>query len=215
MSARGWRAELYGQQNAGIYDQIYPRIDQTIVDGLIRLAAARRVLALGVGTGRCAARLAEHGLAVCGVDASTAMLQQCRTRAPGVQLVQADLSALPFCGGFGLAYSLVSTLSLLPDLHHQQRCLQGVAAALEAGGIFVDESSLVSDSDPCVPIDQELQLDSTTPASYRVRYLPINAARLQMLADHAGLRLICRWRNWGRQPWQPGDSEAISIYQRA
>lgn len=207
-------AAAYGDSNAAVYDQLYPRIDPQVIDCLTVLAAGRPVLALGVGTGRCAAGLLARGVKVCGVDGSAAMLQRCRRRLPGLPLIRADLAMLPIRGGFGLAYSLVSTLSLLTTAEAQQRCLAGIAAALDPGGIYVDESTLVATSTDTLSVD--CALPQFAPAlRYRVRYLPLTLARLDQMAELAGLRLLQRWRTWRRQPFRPGDTEAISIYQRA
>ncbi len=214
MARRPHRAAAYGEHNAAVYDQLYPRMDPQVTDCLTALAAGRPVLALGVGTGRCAAGLLARGVSVCGVDGSAAMLRRCRLRLPGMPLIQADLAMLPIRGGFGLAYSLVSTLSLLTTAEAQQCCLAGIAAALAPGGLYVDESTLAETSADAVSVD--CALPQIAPAlRYRVRYLPLTLARLEQMAGRAGLRLLERWRNWRRQPFRPGDTEAISIYQRA
>ena len=63
-----------------------------------RLPARSVVGDLGCGPGRDAARFAERGLRVLGVDLSAGMLAQAHQRLPG-RLVQADLRALPLADG--------------------------------------------------------------------------------------------------------------------
>lgn len=210
-------ASCYGDTNAAFYDQIYPRIDPRILDRLQALARGRAVLELGVGTGRCARPLAARGLRVVGVDASALMMGRCRQRdtSRALQLVRADIAKLPFRGGFGLVYSLVSTLSLLPDRAAQCTALRGIAAALEVGGYFVEEGSLTG-GNGAVDFAQTMEVPWIGSATgvYRYRTLPISSAMLDQFAEHAGLKPIARWGDWSGRPLRSTDLQAISVYQR-
>jgi len=55
-----------------------------------------RVLDVGCGTGALAARLADRGYSVVGVDPSEGMLEVMRARHPGLEAVAASGTALPF-----------------------------------------------------------------------------------------------------------------------
>jgi SAM-dependent methyltransferase len=55
-----------------------------------------RVLDVGCGTGALAARLADRGYSVVGVDPSEGMLEVMRARHPGLKAVAASGTALPF-----------------------------------------------------------------------------------------------------------------------
>lgn len=204
----------YGDSNAGVYDYIYPRIDHRITALLCDLAGEGAILALGVGTGRCAKELVKAGRSVVGVDASVAMLSRCRQRAPAVSLIRADLAALPFRGGFPLAYSLVSSFSLLIADEQRHAYLRGVAEALNPGGLYVDESNLAPSEDLCEIVQLELTVPLETPLSYRVCFRPITASGFDDLALSAGLQVRARWKDWQRRPWRSGDPNAISVFQK-
>ena len=76
-----------------------------------------RILDLGTGTGRLAARLRDSGRVV-GVDVSTAMLQAARrTVRPGTSLVQASAFALPFRPASFHAVASAFVLRNLQDLN--------------------------------------------------------------------------------------------------
>jgi SAM-dependent methyltransferase len=69
-------------------------------------------LDVGCGTGALAARLADLGYDMSGVDPSEGMLEILRSRAPAVQAVQASGTALPFADD---SFDLVLTVAVL---HH-------------------------------------------------------------------------------------------------
>ena len=61
-----------------------------------RLRPGQRVLALGIGTGLCAAPFAAHRLTVWGLDESPGMLAVCRARGVAERLVEHDLDVRPW-----------------------------------------------------------------------------------------------------------------------
>jgi ArsR family transcriptional regulator len=74
---------------------------------------------LGCGTGQVAAALAQHVRRVIGVDSSGAMLRAARRRLgdqPNVQLLRADLGAVPLADQSCDAAMLVVVLSYIPDI---------------------------------------------------------------------------------------------------
>ncbi|MEA3018522.1 MAG: hypothetical protein QOI47_46, partial [Actinomycetota bacterium] len=76
----------YGDRIADVYDAWYA--GATDVEGtvatILRLAAAeRRVLELGIGTGRLAIPMVDAGLDVHGIDASPAMVAALRSKPGG------------------------------------------------------------------------------------------------------------------------------------
>ena len=83
------------------FEQMHARFKREVVAGDVRLRAlracleplaGRRVLDLGCGKGRFAARLAEAGAKVVGIDLSAAML----AGAGGLDRARASASRLPF-----------------------------------------------------------------------------------------------------------------------
>ncbi len=103
-------ASTYGDGVADVYDGWYSGGDVApIVGRLAELAGDGPVLELGIGTGRVALPLAERGLAVHGIDASSAMVEKLRAKPGGA------------------------------DQDDQVRCFRNVAARLVPGGRFVLE----------------------------------------------------------------------------
>ena len=104
-------------QISPVYDSTRSPIDPTTMDAIVRSLRARgisSVLEVGVGTGRIARPLLEHGLDVVGVDASAGMLA--RARAKGVpRLVRGNAYRLPFRDAAVDATIFVHVLHLLDD----------------------------------------------------------------------------------------------------
>jgi SAM-dependent methyltransferase len=109
------------------------------------LSPGDRVLDLGCGTGRHAVLLAEHGLAVTGVDFNPDYLELARerARAHGVRLdlVRADmrdLSAMPQ-GAFDAVISMYTSFGFFPRSDGDQAVLRQVRRTLAPGGaLFLD-----------------------------------------------------------------------------
>jgi SAM-dependent methyltransferase len=98
-----------------VYDETRDPLDPPTVDRLVerlRARGIRRILEIGVGTGRVALPLRERGIEVTGVDASWGMLG--RARAKGVdRLVRGSAYHLPFADGALDAALFVHVLHVL------------------------------------------------------------------------------------------------------
>jgi ubiquinone/menaquinone biosynthesis C-methylase UbiE len=91
--AAGWE-----QKSAG-YDRFVGQITSRLIDSLLkagRVASGDRLLDLASGPGYVAARAAERGAEVVGVDIAGAMVALARERHPEVDFRQANAEALPF-----------------------------------------------------------------------------------------------------------------------
>lgn len=195
-------AGAYGDRNAAIYDQIYPRVEAGLLDRLESLAGSGPVLELGVGTGRVALPLARRGVPVVGVDASSAMLARLHERleAQPVRTLHADFVSADLGGPYTLIYALVSTLNLLPDLGTFARCLNHVRHALCTDGMLLIESYPTPEPSGH---RQRLQIPIATAhgtSCYLVQTLAIDLADQDRLARLAGLKLHDRWANWAAAP---------------
>jgi len=111
------------------------------VEFLAGLAGDGRVLELAIGTGRVALPLAARGIAVEGVDASAAMVEQLRAKPSGelIPVTIGDMAQVPADGRFGLVYLVFNTLFGLLSQARQAECFASVTRALEPGGMFVIE----------------------------------------------------------------------------
>ena len=100
------------------------------------LGGAKRVLEIGVGTGRVALPLAARGHEVFGMDLSLKMMEKLRAKEGGlpIPLVQADASRLPFRdGAFEGAYA-IWVLHLIPSW---RTVLDELIRAVASGGSIV------------------------------------------------------------------------------
>jgi SAM-dependent methyltransferase len=97
-----------------------------------------RVLDVGCGTGAIAARLAETGYAVVGIDPSQGMLDVMGERAPEVEAVQGSATEMPFGDGeFDLSLS-VATMHHIAEPDAVRRALgEMVRVVRPAGHILV------------------------------------------------------------------------------
>jgi ubiquinone/menaquinone biosynthesis C-methylase UbiE len=159
----GYDDTTYGDAFADVYDEWYHGVSDVettvatltdlIGDAVARDAGStRRVLELGVGTGRIALPLARAGgehIEVVGVDTSESMLTRLAGRDPD-GLVSAHLadmvSGLPD-GPFDLAVVAYNTIFNLTSDGDQQRCFDEVAKRLGPRGRFVVEA-FVPDEPP-------------------------------------------------------------------
>jgi SAM-dependent methyltransferase len=92
-----------------------------------------RCLDVGCGTGVFLARLAELGWEPVGLDESAAMLERARRRGPGIELVQADATAIPFPdGSFDAAVSMWTHT----DIDDFPACVEEIARVLTPGAPF-------------------------------------------------------------------------------
>jgi SAM-dependent methyltransferase len=147
---QGYDEGTYGRGFADVYDDWYDDVSDVdaTVEGVVALCAetgGRRVLELGVGTGRLALPLLQRGLEVTGVDASPEMLERLRAKpgAAGVRCVLADMAELEGAdlgGPVSVAFAAFNTFFNLTTRDAQARCLRGLAAHLAPGGVVAIEA---------------------------------------------------------------------------
>ena len=130
----------YGEAFAACYDRLYPRLDRVLLRRLLELARSGPVLELGAGTGRAVLPLAERGLEVWALDASTSMLARLRQRsgARAPLCVRMDMAAFDLPRRFALITLLVDTLDLLPP-SRQAAVFTCVARHLAPRGVLLVE----------------------------------------------------------------------------
>lgn len=127
------------------YDRVYaPSSEQTrarlarVVDAL---GAPKRVLDLGVGTGRELPALLDAGHVVTGVECSDQMIALCNQRSRTIPIVRADFwRALPFDdASFDAVVSLFGTLAHPPNAEAITRFGQELASVLVPSGVLYFE----------------------------------------------------------------------------
>ncbi|MEV0291620.1 methyltransferase domain-containing protein [Kribbella sp. NPDC050820] len=100
---------------------------------------APRLLDVGAGTGRDAARLAELGYTVAAVDISEQMVAYARSRHPGLQIAVGDARSVRTREPVDIVSCLGSTLLHLTTTADIVAALHRFAACLTPGGLLVAE----------------------------------------------------------------------------
>jgi predicted TPR repeat methyltransferase len=107
--------------------------------------SGRRALDLGCGTGSSLLPLIELGYDATGCDLSAAMLEHAaRKLPPTVELVEADMRALPELGSFDLVWSLNDTVNYLAEADDLRLAFAQVSARLAPGGVFVFDANTLA-----------------------------------------------------------------------
>ncbi|MFJ8688143.1 class I SAM-dependent methyltransferase [Micromonospora wenchangensis] len=233
----------FGRMWADRYDSPGNPDPGPAVDFLAERAGDGRVLELAVGTGRVALPLAARGVPVDGVEASPEMVAKLRAKpgGDGVPVTIGDLADVPVTGPYRLVYLVFNTLFNLVRAERQQDCLRNVARVLAPGGEFVVEAFV---PDPATfDRDEQVQMRSVTEDSATIRLHQYDRAaqtfvrqtitfdrdgvhlepfamrycwpeQIDELAHRAGLRLVERYADWHRQPFDDTSTSHVSVYRR-
>ena len=244
MMMEGYTTSSYGDGFADVYDEWYERIsdvDQT-VSLIAELADGGPVLELGVGTGRLAIPLAQHGVRVTGIDTSEAMLARLRAKPGGESVIATigDMTA-PFGGGpFSVVFVAYNTLFAVDDDDELQRCLANVTDALRNGGRFVVEAFVpvapevaasvevktvtadrvvlsVSQFDPQEQRAHGQFVEFTEAGGVRLRPWAVRYWTPQQLDEYAaaaGLIVENRYESWDRRAFTGQSVRHVTIYRR-
>lgn len=125
----GWTTK-----EAGAYDALAGRVTARLADPLLDAVGAgmgTRVLDVATGPGYVAARAAERGAVVVGLDFSETMLAFARARTPEVEFVQGDATALPFEDA---TFDAVTVAFLLLHVAAPEHAVSEAARVLRPGG---------------------------------------------------------------------------------
>ncbi|MFY1675697.1 MULTISPECIES: class I SAM-dependent methyltransferase [unclassified Streptomyces] len=131
----------YGPAVASVYDDLVaPSVPPaTAVERLRPHVTGKRVLEVGVGTGRVALPLADIAAEVVGMDNSPEMLQKLRAKGvpPNMTVVEGDFRGpFPVSGRFEAAYSLMGSLACVETEEELSQALSRVHDVLEPGATF-------------------------------------------------------------------------------
>ncbi|HZD23145.1 MAG TPA: class I SAM-dependent methyltransferase [Acidimicrobiia bacterium] len=136
----GYETTTFGRLWAPYYDEIYSKVEGSMIDLLARHAGdPPRALELAIGSGRVALPLCEKGVAVEGIDASEEMVALMRAKPGGeaVPVVIGDFGDVDVDAQFPLIYLVFNTLFGLLTQERQVECFENVAERLEPGGRFI------------------------------------------------------------------------------
>jgi len=131
-------ARRYDTPGSGMFA---PEVLTPTVDKLSELAGQGRALEFAIGTGRVAIPLSERGVPVTGVELSTAMVDQLRTKADDatIPVVVGDMANAYISREFTLVYLVYNTISNLLTQSEQVACFRNAARHQRPGGRFVIE----------------------------------------------------------------------------
>jgi SAM-dependent methyltransferase len=94
--AAGWEGVASGYDR--FWESLTPRTCDPLLDAA-GVGSGTRTLDVATGPGYVAARAAERGASVVGVDNAEAMVELARSRCPGIEFVRGDAEELPFPDG--------------------------------------------------------------------------------------------------------------------
>jgi SAM-dependent methyltransferase len=235
----------FGEAVAARYDDDSEMFDRATVDPavdfLASLAAGGAALELGIGTGRIALPLAQRGVAVHGIDLSTAMVERLRAKPGGdaIEVTIGDFATATVAGQFSLAYLVFNTINNLTSQDEQVACFQTAAAHLEPGGCFVIEVGVPDlqrlppgeTFQPFAVTPTHLgfdELDVVTQGMISHHYLVIDGrlelssvpfryvwpSELDLMARLAGLTLRERFGGWQREPFTSESRKHVSVWAK-
>lgn len=242
----GEPVDYFGEDVAARYDEdeaamFAPAAIEPAVEFLAELAAGRAALELGIGTGRIALPLRARGVAVHGIDLSTAMVERLRAKPGGADLpvVIGDFATATAGRDFRLVYLVFNTIGNVGSQAAQVSCFRNAARHLAPLGHFVIEVAVPGvlglppgeTVRPFAVTDDHVGLDEYDVVTqslishhfYRdqdgwrreatpVRY--VWPSELDLMAQLAGLTLVERWGDWDRSPYDRTSSKHISVWRR-
>jgi SAM-dependent methyltransferase len=218
-----------------------PEVVEPAVDFLADLAGSGAALELGSGTGRIALPLSRRGIPVHGIEISTAMVAEMRTK-PGAEVIGVtigDFATATVDRTFSVAYLVANTITNLTTEEEQVACFRNAAAHLEPGGSFVIECYIpelrrLPPGETVHPFDitpthfgfEEYDIAAQIAVShhfwlvdgevetYATPHRYVWPSELDLMARLAGLRLRERWNDWHRAPFTGESRSHVSVWQK-
>jgi len=129
--AAGW------EEKAGAYERFFGGITDRVVAPLLDAASVgvgTRVLDVATGPGWVAARAAELGASVVGIDVAEAMIARARAAHPGAEFRRADAQELPFADA---TFDAVTISFALRNVVDTEAALHELARVTRPGGRLV------------------------------------------------------------------------------
>mgnify|MGYP000050084881 CR=1 FL=1 len=235
-------ASSFGENVAAHYDDHLRGDEAAAATFLSDLAQGRPALEFAIGTGRIAIPLAEKGVQVDGIELSPHMVAKLRAKPGSnpIHVTIGDMSTTTTNRRYGLVYLVFNTIFNLLTADDQIRCFQNAAHHLMPDGYFVVETALphawiapgqpdyvhaeyvgsdtvgldVARYDPVTQLLEENHLSLTT---HGITMTPIVArlitpGEMDLMARIAGMRLIQRFANWQRTPFDIYSKAHVSVY---
>ncbi len=236
-----WNAEAARNYDTPGRGMFAPDVLDPTVERLAELAAGGRVLEFAVGTGRVAIPLVQRGVSVTGIELSSAMIAQLRTKIdePSLPVIHGDMASATAPGSFTLVYLVYGTLSNLLSQDEQIACFRNAARNLEAGGRFVVElgvpqlrtlppgqsANVFANESGYIGVDTydllEQRLvsnhfrfdDSGDARVFRTPHRYVWPSELDLMGRLAGFRLESRYADWVGSEFTAESRSHVSVYR--
>ena len=235
-------ATSFGADTAALYADYQRGDEEDAAAFLAEFAKNGSALEFAIGTGRIALPLANKGIRVDGIELSSHMVEQLRTKPEGqnIHVIIGDMSSATTNRQYSLVYLVFNTIFNLLTADDQIRCFENAARHLTPNGYFIVETALphawispdksdyvhteyvgketvgldVARYDPLTQLLEENHIRFTAQG---ITMSPIvcrliTPGEMDLMARIAGLRLIQRFANWQRSTFDINSTAHISIY---
>lgn len=231
-------AKSYDTPGIGLFA---PDVLGPTVTLLAELADGGRTLEFAIGTGRVAVPLTEHGVPVCGIEISPAMVTQLRTQADEAKIpvVLGDMATTIAPGEFSLVYLVFNGISNLLTQAEQIACFRNAARHLPQGGRFVIElwvpelpkplpaaqANVIRTHDGYILVDtydvlaqqvvsHHFSFQQGREATlFRTPHRYVWPAELDLMAQLAGFERESRYSDWARSDFTAESRSHVSVYR--
>ena len=149
--------------------------------------APTSVLDAGCGTGRVGRELARLGLDVVGVDLDAEMLETARAKAPSVDWIHGDITAIDLNRTFEVVILAGNVINFVAA-DRRRLAIENMARHVQPGGLLINGHSIRPDG--CSPAD------------------------LDTWAVNAGLLLAEHWSTWQRDAFDSSSTYSLSVHRR-
>ena len=235
-------ATSFGATVAAQYDDHPRGDEAAAVQFLYDIASTKTALEFAIGTGRIALPLAARGMQVDGIELSHDMIARLHAKPAGAALhvIQGDMSTVQMGQRYGLVYLVFNTIFNLLTVDGQIECFANAARHLSDDGVFVAETALphtwmpsgksdyvhaeqvnldsvMFDVARYDPVTQHLSENHVRISAQGISMQPIvcrliTPGEMDLMARMAGLKLVHRFANWQKTPFDAQSTAHVSVY---
>lgn len=235
-------ATSFGSDVASHYDDYKRGDEEDAATFLAEFAKKDAALEFAIGTGRIALPLFKKGVQIDGIELSPHMVEQLRAKPEGqhINVIVGDMSRVTTNRRYPLVYLVYNTIFNLLTADDQIRCFENAARHITPDGHFIVETALphtwispdksdyvhaehvgsdvvgldVARYDPTTQLLEENHIEIT---SQGVTMSPIvcrliTPGEMDLMARIAGMRLVQRFANWQRTPFDINSKAHVSVY---
>lgn len=191
--------DLYRQGSAVTWQAGKEDVVRQVVDLLMGLGAASRVLDFGCGTGWTAPILTSGGARYLGIDPSAEGIAQAQKRmgaVPRARFHRIEMGQTLTDALHGARFTHIFALDALYFVPNLEATLQALREALEAEGMLCSISHLYRDSRVADSLIDDVTREHGYPQF-------LSGVQWQLLLERAGFRDVRRYRVYDRRPFNP------------